>query len=742
MNNEDNFTIYLPSNSPGAEAQSLSEDSDKQVSSWYKTTLDGTIDLDGEGWEAGLAEICFPSKLLSLIDEFKIGICICNPPKRLVKKLRIERLKALRKPEDQNTEVNVDIAHEELDAGCISVGDEDAFGELKLNDHGKQVFAVVSPNLIRRDDDYDEPESTDEDEDDDDPNAPIIIPTLPGDSTPPAVPGTGGRLVRSTSEEQQQQQHPWTTSTTTTTTTTTPASTSVAGSTPSSTPAVQATATTTVSIPAVVTAAAAVPVASSVNKGQTKKGRRKGKRKNQKDATQEPIVVAEKPTAPQEPQFKIMRSVLRSNPSNMSNTEVLKSIAATKPKSTSPPTLTIDSSAGPGYINVDDWYRWLEANKAAAEAEERKKKEEEAAKASSAKPKVPVLSTGVESFIEKATWYHPNYDEIAEGVVQQIEHVSHPELSSVPAGFYPTRSELVNILNERLCFLLNNRSFPHRDISMLLFEPFFHGRDTGMVTISTGFFEPINGLSSPYTHLVPTISSESVLKFLGLDRNKWKWSSELSTFVYTIAPGSFYSRRNSPQLVLLPQQSPEKWMRYTTREKYLHLLTRDECKELHEARLRVAFESQEKPYVLNYNEQKHHLLKPKVMPPQFLFVYVDVARPVAVGNTRAAVLRITSLKSRQDSFSQVSTTAAAAASSSSSSLSLPPSSFVRFYQNEPERYTHILFVPVSRKSFNTITVFLSDEYGSQLSFDEGTVYVVLQFRKRTPITSLISSLNQ
>jgi hypothetical protein len=50
------FTIYLPSNSPGAEPLHESEDTTSTISSYYKTTLDSTIDLTGE-WTVGLAEV-------------------------------------------------------------------------------------------------------------------------------------------------------------------------------------------------------------------------------------------------------------------------------------------------------------------------------------------------------------------------------------------------------------------------------------------------------------------------------------------------------------------------------------------------------------------------------------------------------------------------------------------------------------------------------------------------------------
>lgn len=196
---------------------------------------------------------------------------------------------------------------------------------------------------------------------------------------------------------------------------------------------------------------------------------------------------------------------------------------------------------------------------------------------------------------------------------------------------------------------MNNRSYPARDWSMMLFEPFFHGRDSGMVTISAGFFDPITYATSPFLHLAPTINSLRVLKFLGLDLNKWQWNSTLKTYVYTVTEGSGYIRRDSPVPIKMPAKpSSPLFMdrKYGVPETIL--LTANESRVLNESKQLIVYELLEKPYVSNFSERWSNRLRPKTRPPQFLFVYVDVARPVAVGNTRASVLRITSLKSRED----------------------------------------------------------------------------------------------
>jgi hypothetical protein len=70
MTRERVFTVYLPSNSPGAEPLHESEDKSSTISSYYKTTLDSTIDLTGE-WSVGLAEV---SSVAALCDPLFNGM--------------------------------------------------------------------------------------------------------------------------------------------------------------------------------------------------------------------------------------------------------------------------------------------------------------------------------------------------------------------------------------------------------------------------------------------------------------------------------------------------------------------------------------------------------------------------------------------------------------------------------------------------------------------------------------------
>lgn len=89
VSHSDSFTVYLPSNSPGSVPQAKSENPSAAVSAWFKARLDQTYELEGDHWEIGLAEICFPSELLSHIEEeFTVGIRILNPLKNWTKKVR------------------------------------------------------------------------------------------------------------------------------------------------------------------------------------------------------------------------------------------------------------------------------------------------------------------------------------------------------------------------------------------------------------------------------------------------------------------------------------------------------------------------------------------------------------------------------------------------------------------------------------------------------------------------------
>jgi len=650
MNNDDMFTIYLPSNSPGAKAQSLSEDTLTQVSSWYKTTLDGTIDLDGDGWEVGLAEICFPSKLLSLLEEFEIGIAIINPPQCFVKKVRQEHLEKLKARNEAPAGDNISIAQTFplLDYISEYFGEEDeSDGKITIATPPAQAVASVSGDGKITVEVYPaEPVASLDGNDD-------VVSKTPVIPEPAPRPDRSELLTKTTPES------------------------------PAVVPAESTTSTPTAKV--------------------------------------------------------VDRSQMRQDTTELSGLSIL---ARVKQKPSLPPPAYANQDM-PGTINVDDLPGTINVHDMVESIIE-------GVRAKFFGLKEPDSTTGIRKTSKttnteksptsaqkpgrkKYKWYIFRAHLIALGEILPIENTLYPEICRIPGGFYASRGELVNILNQRMAYFLNNRTYPGRDWSMLLFEPFFHGRDSGLVTVSTGFFDPLTDTGSPYIHLVPTITSLRALKFLGLDLSKWKWNASLRTYVYTIAEKSEYMRRDSAVPITLPIRGPNDVVpMFRKAGTGPTLFSANEANDLGTARIRINYEKLEKFFVSDFAQQRNNLLKPKTSPPQFLFVYVDIARPVVVGNTRASVLRITSLKSREDSNIQTNASAAAGISNPA---------FVRYYQNEPERFTHIIYVPVSRRSFNTITVFLSDENGSQLAFDEGTVYVVLQFRKRLPFSQLITAMS-
>ena len=674
MNYEDSFTIYLPSNSPGAEPLSLSEDQDQQISSHYKTTLDGTIDLDGDGWEVGLAEICFPSKLLSLLDGFEIGVLIVNPPKRFTRSYREKEVKQrnLATPPPRSI-LSVDDPLSFDDDEFYRMGEENADGQL----------VIMPPVMIGNTGIYL-------------PSYTIPIPPNRGPTSETELPAADDAAA-------------------------------ITSSSPSLPPAE--------STPTAMAKTGDVSSQAAENIGDAVTASSPSKNASIKP-TEAAAAAAAVQAAPQTPKLVDRESlrVLNAGSGSFIGSNIMKSIGF-RPKLLRPPVYANPET--PGQINVDDIFEaYASGNVTVTGSIDGGSTTTTTTTTASA----PVNNIG-------RIWYTAHTFSIAMGETVSVECKLYPELFTIPPGFYASRGELVNIMNERLAFLVNNRTFPNRLWSPILYEPYFHGRDSGMITVSAGFYEPCSSATSPYVHLVPTISSLRVLKFLGFNLSHWKWNQEMKTYVYTIPKDTPYIRRDQPLPITMPtvsdieKEGMSMW-RKTSAQIY-EIYTAEEIAEIKKAREKILYESLEKRYVLNFSEQRKQLLKPKTTPPQFLFVYVDVARPVAIGNTRASVLRITSLKSREDTL-MLSASASSQSSSSTSASALPLTqhpSFAKYYQNEPERFNQVIYVPVSRKSFNTITVFLSDENGSQLSFDEGTVYIVLQFRKRIPMSALFNAMS-
>lgn len=680
MNNEDAFTIYLPSNSPGAEAQSMSEDQYNQVSSWYKTTLDGNIDLDGDGWEVGLAEICFPSKLLSLIEGFDLGVAIMNPPKVFLKSVREEKLQKIKTDKTRKVADDVTIFQvmPELDHNLIYYKTEMVSTRPKKYKKGPR--GPIRPRLRPRQPDKTTTPTkkserdviTTEPQQGKDTQVSTVaamhwtqqLPPLAQQQVPPTVPSES----KSTTDDSDEY--------------------------------------------------ATAPDDDEDGEKDEEGDEDEDEDEEEEDDEEHTVSNEGKPAQNMTAEsiipadFKIEnRSTIRPDTENLSSRQVLNRIGMRLPSSDK----AINET--PGHVNIKDFMN-----------EVLKTKGKGIELPASKTPQItPVTGDGM---IERK-WFTPRYYQIAYSEILPIENTVYPELAQVPAGFYSSRGELVSLMNERLTYFMNNRTYPSRDWSLVLIEPYFYGRDSGLVTVSAGFFDPLNSAYSNHIYLTPTVSSLRALKFLGLDLKKWIWNTTLKTYVYTVPADTLYSRRDDINLTRMPIAPTEDLFMLPRFGTKLALLTQQETLDLDINQYLMQFQLLERPYVTNFAKVRHNLLRPKTQPPQFLFVYVDVARPVAVGNTRAPVLRITTLKSREEHIQSNETAAAG------SSLG----SFINFNQNEPERFMHILYVPVSRKSFNNITVFLSDENGSQLSFDSGTVYVVLQFRRRVPIASLLSLLS-
>lgn len=738
MNREDVFTIYLPSNSPGAEAQSLSEDKANQVSSWYKTTLDSTIDLEGDGWEVGLAEICFPSKLLSFLEEFEIGIVIVNPPQVFLKSTRQRYIDSLYKT--KNPTMTVAHVIPEIDYIANRFGTEGRDGRITI----RPTFYAPTPLIPSLPDELEgvelwlEPEDEEEeDEETDIPDQDIVKTGETGGddrSSFFAPPLPKSELSSSSSSSSSKTTPISTTTTTTTTTATTPTTTT----------------TTTTIVPTTTAAAATTTATTTTTTTNTSTQSQRQPIPSRSQGTEGGA--ADGGDDLSKTRKSILRSLVRSDPTDLSETRLWERIGR-------PPQDILAESSAPGFIKINEEEGRLIPNpywdpnvpggvdvnsllwKLLMRSRGNIKEPDSVVPIASS----PSSTSSVPSTTEadkKKNWYVLRLYYLNVRTTLPIESSLYPEIAKIPAGFYSSRGELVNILNERMALLINNRTYPARDWSSMLFEPFFHGRDSGMVTVSTGFFDPLTYATSPYIYLTPTINSLRVLKFLGLDLKKWKWNDLLKTYVFTVEPNKRYIRRDSPVPIPMPDLRA---FTYMFMERFpgvpdTIILSEKEASDLNTRKHMLSYELQEKFYVSEFSERFSHLLQPKTRPPQFLFVYVDVARPVVIGNTRASVLRITSLKSREH-IGQTNETVAAG---SSNPPPPPPPSLHHpstYYQNEPERFTQIIYVPVSRKSFNSITVFLSDENGSQLAFDEGTVYVVLQFRKRLPISTVIRAIS-
>lgn len=558
MPRESVFTVYLPSNSPGAEPLQQSEDQSNMISSYYKTTLDSTIDLVGE-WSVGLAEICFPSKLLSEIDEFKIGVVIMNPADSWQLEVRRKYLADRKGQSLQAAEVGNPNSWpiDGLDMKVIPYGVEKTEGIITVNEE----------NL----------------------NLPFFKPFTDSHLRTGIVSDDGKPQAR---------------------------------------------------------AKASTPVSRA--------------------------------------------EVMEMSAGNSSAHNVVEAT---------------------GIVNMTDIMKdWIVKGPIHPKI---------VPAPTVPAPTIDWVTRTVPEYERNRRWSRTAYNEIAVGKKLLLEiPATFSGLDVIPKSFYQSRNELVSILNERMNLIVQNRSYPHKKYSDVLTAPFLHGRDSGVVSVLCGFVDRFNSTYTPYTHLSPVIYSEKVIKFLGFDRKRWKYDPIIRGFIYSVTPGDHYARRDSAAPILLPiaTQGIKVYEEHASDDRYKEsnifndIFLNDQFDMLYESMLQFIWEKIERGSIItHWAEKRLSLLHPKLSKPQFLYLYCDIASPSHIGNMKAAVLRITSLKTRDEASSAAATT--------------------RYYQNEPEKFVHILRAPVSRKSFNSITVFLSDEFGSQLIFDEGTVYVVLEFKR-------------
>ena len=251
--------------------------------------------------------------------------------------------------------------------------------------------------------------------------------------------------------------------------------------------------------------------------------------------------------------------------------------------------------------------------------------------------------------------------------------------------------------------------------------------DNGTVTVNNGFYEPLNGLEpTPFVHVVPIINSIRALRFLGLDTRQWLYNEEYRSYIFDINNAlSLVQRRDQAKPFVVPR-IPSTYRVFTREKKGVRKIAH--AKEVKLANFehdQLVAELKRKWY-----SKLDAVFPPNIPFPVLLFVYVDVAAPVVIGSTRASILRITSFPRVDELFSTAGEDSEQPISSSASKEKTIYQRIKFVKASAPERYQNIIYTPVSRKTFNTITVFLSDEFGSSLHFGPGATYLVLHFRRR------------
>lgn len=636
MTERDSFTVYLPSNSPGTENMIKSESPEELSQSYFKSTLDSPITLEGDSWQVGLAEVCIPADMVSILGDVTVGACIVNPPKQYIREVRKEFIAKLTDDrKSHSVEYEFNKGEQELDTIWITYGKAADNFDITIeqdNDffEGNEVMFVEDGRYQ-----YLDYVATEKDGKTVAYNAfDDLVDEHPGHGDP-----CEGQEMRSTSDYYGCENE------------------TLSGPTPS--------------------------IATAVPKHQP-----------------ESVAAA----------VKMWREKL----SKLQHSDELISSMRNHilPNVHRPAKASIDIE------KLLDYY-W-------------KKSTNQGPEQYNLKADIFVKAFG-------ATWFRRKPMEIALGKRIRVEHDAYPNLGTIQKGFYKSRSELVSIINERLRLIMARRSYPNIEWNGFWFEPLFHADDSGIVVVKTGFFEPLNGLNSTsFVHVVPTLNSYRALKMLGMDIHKWKWNKEYATFVYDVYSGSHVVRRDNDAPIRMLRVPSGKDLRIFAREKlHIRKIVNQFEKELvdHE---RKQLQTQ---MIAEWFPSDSHLSTPSRNLPNLLYVYLDIASPVNIGNTKASVVRIVSLKHRGFLFAKTESNAVklltprgTLPSTSHETSEVSALSYVAIGpenngQNEPERFTHIIYSPVARKSISSVTVFLTDEYGSVLHFYGGSSYVVLQFKR-------------
>lgn len=661
MNNRNNFTVYLPSNSPGSTPLIASESKEELSQSFFKTTLDTTIDLDGDDWEVGLAEVCHPSDLVSILGDVHVGACIVNPPKHYIKEVRKEFIGKL--ADDQKSkpvEEEFDKTEQDIDYGWMLYGKQTADMQIQV----KKANDFFEGADVR----FEEEETF---------NHHFHVTaadgkTIADDAFPEyANPGHGDPCEGLEMRIE---------------------------------PGIVSCENEDFSGPS------GSPTLAERNKAADQATEQAGDQAAGDQAAATPLL----PTAELQATtafYLINAKVISRWNDTLSKLETPLDFASHVRGNIIPKAIGQSIS---GNVEVSQLVS------------------ESAPDESTYSVKAPDF---VKSFSDE--WYRRKPFEVAMGKRLHVEHDQYRDLGKIRKGFYNSRSELVTIINQRLRLILAQRSYPNIEWKGFWFEPLLQANDDGTVTVKTGFYEPLSGLdSTPFIHVVPMINSLRALQFLGLDTKKWKWSTKYTSFLFDINNGCCVSRRDSKKPIEVPQLTNAAYRVFAMEKAHVRkIVNKSELAMLMHESKQLGRHLLESWYPTDMQ-----LSSPTVTIPNLLYVYVDVAAPVCIGNTKASVVRIVSLKHKQYNYAKAEEKAIRWANPIPSTAHADDEEttelWVRLHtdqyrsvQNEPERFNNIIYSPLSRKTFSTITVFLSDEHGSTLHFNGGMSYIVLHFRR-------------